>query len=137
MSPEPALVAETRAWLSKAARDIAAGEYEMTASPPFTGDAVFHAQQAVEKSPKAFLTWHGRVFRKTHNLVELGGECAILETSLEPLLRSAAPLTEYAWRYRYPVDPEEPPADEANAALAVAKAVYDAIFERLPAEARP
>jgi HEPN domain-containing protein len=137
MSPEPALVGETRAWLTKAARDIATGEYEMTASPPFTGDAVLHAQQAVEKSLKAFLTWHGQVFRKTHNLVELGGECAEIDTSLEPLLRTAAPLTEYAWRYRYPLDPEEPSVDEAAEALAIARSVHEAVVKRLPSDVRP
>jgi HEPN domain-containing protein len=42
------------------------------------GDATFHCQQAVEKTIKAFLTWHDRAFRKTHDLVELGAECSDL-----------------------------------------------------------
>ena len=54
---------------------------------------------------KAFLTWHDRVFRKTHDLVELGGQCVARDTTLESVLRAAAPLTEYAWRYRYPGEP--------------------------------
>ena len=29
-------------------------------------------------------------------------------TELEPVLRSSAPLTEYAWKFRYPGDPDEP-----------------------------
>jgi HEPN domain-containing protein len=56
MPHDPELVAETRAWLIRAKRDIDAGAFELTASRPFSADAVFHAQQAAEKSLKAFLT---------------------------------------------------------------------------------
>jgi HEPN domain-containing protein len=90
-------------------------------------DIVFHAQQAVEKALKAFLTWHGRAFRNTHNLVELGEAWSELDPTLEALLRHAAPLTEYAWKFRYPGHPEEPtpeevqvPAAEQTAAQTVA-----------------
>jgi HEPN domain-containing protein len=48
------------------------------------GDATFHCQQAVEKAMKAFLTWHDRIFRKTHDLVELGGHCVGIEANGSP-----------------------------------------------------
>ena len=54
MQHDPALIAEVRAWLSKAGKDLAAAEYELKAEPPFADDIVFHAQQATEKSMKAF-----------------------------------------------------------------------------------
>ena len=92
MRHDPALVAETRGWFVKAARDIAAARFELTAEPPFLEDIAFHAQHAIEKAVKGFLCWHGQVFRKTHNLVELGQAAAAIETRLEPLLRQAAPL---------------------------------------------
>jgi HEPN domain-containing protein len=137
MPHDPALVAETRAWLSKAAKDLAAAQYELLATPPFAEDVLFHAQQAVEKSLKAFLTWHGNPFRKTHNLVELGGACAALDMTLEPSLRRAAPLTEYAWKFRYPGNVEEPTSDEAAAALSTASEVYGIVLDRLPDQVRP
>lgn len=137
MPHDPALVAETRAWLAKAKMDLDTAAFEMTAEPPFAADALFHAQQAAEKTLKAFLTWHGTAFRKTHNLVELGETCAALDPALEPLLRRAAPLTEYAWKFRYPGEPEEPTREEAEAALATARELYEAIFSRLPEEVRP
>lgn len=40
----------------------------------------------------------------SHNLVELGEACARLQPDLEPLLRRAATLSDYAWQYRYPGD---------------------------------
>ena len=50
---------------------------------------------------------------------------------------SICPLTEYAWRFRYPGEPEEPTEDEARAAIEVARKVYAAILARLPVEAHP
>ena len=132
MPLDPAKVAETRAWLSKAALDLRAAEHERTATPPLTGDMVFHAQQLVEKSLKAFLSWHDQPFRKTHSLVELGQQCALLHPDLEPLLREAAPLTEYAWKFRYPGEKEEPALEEADAALAKARRVFHTILALLP-----
>ncbi|MCU0725138.1 MAG: HEPN domain-containing protein, partial [Planctomycetes bacterium] len=66
---------------------------------------------------KAFLTWHDRAFRKTHDLVEIGEAVAELPPAIEPLLRRAAALTEYAFRFRYPGDPDEPDPGEASLAL--------------------
>ena len=137
MQHDPALAAETRAWLAKAAKDLAAAAYEREAIPPFVEDVVFHAQQATEKALKAFLTWRGQAFRKTHNLVELGESCTRLDGSLEPLLRRAAPLTEYAWKFRYPGEPESPSEQEAEEALVTARQVFQAILDRLPEEVRP
>jgi len=83
---------------------------------------------------KGYLTWHDRPFRKTHNLVEIGQQVAELQPELEPLLRRAAALTEYAWKFRYPGDPEEPTQEEADEALAIAREVFDTILARLPNE---
>ena len=137
MAREDPLVAEVRAWLRKAAQDLAAGEHDLTAEPPFTADAVFHAQQSAEKALKAFLFFHDVPFRKTHNIVEVGDACCAIDSRLASLLQRAAPLTQYAWKFRYPGDPQEPDRGEAARALALAREVFDAILERLPAETRP
>jgi len=137
MPNDPAFVAETRSWLRKAKMDLDAGAFELTADPPFSADVAFHAQQAAEKSIKAFLTWHAQTFRKTHNLVELGQACAALDSSLEPTLKRSAGLSEYAWKFRYPGETEEPTRDEAQEALAIAQGVYEAVLARLPEEAHP
>jgi HEPN domain-containing protein len=137
MPHDPALIEEARAWILKAAQDLRAAAYEFSAEPPLTADIVFHAQQAVEKTIKGFLTWHGRPFRKTHNLVELGESCVTIDAELESLLRKAAPLTEYAWRFRYPGEPDEPDTKEAEAAHAAARQVHEALLARLPKEVQP
>jgi hypothetical protein len=69
--------------------------------------------------------------------VELGEASSELDPSLEALLRCAAPLTEYAWKFRYAGLPEEPTAQEAEVALGTASQVYEAVLNGLPEEVRP
>jgi len=137
MPHDPELIAETKTWLIKAKRDLEAAAFELTAKPAFTSDIVFHAQQAAEKTLKAFLTWHSTVFRRTHLLEELGAQCLLLDPTLRPMVGEAVPLTQYAWKFRYPGEPGEPSPEEAESALATARALYEAVVVRLPEEARP
>ncbi|MEW6744074.1 MAG: HEPN domain-containing protein [Planctomycetota bacterium] len=137
MPHDPALIAETKAWLTRALRDLEAATFELQADPPFAEDIAFHAQQAAEKSLKAFLCFHQHRFRKTHDLTELGEAVVSLRPELEPLLRRAAPLTEYAWRFRYPGDIEVPTREEAEDALAIGRSVFETILDRVPGDARP
>lgn len=137
MPLDPARVRETRAWLSKAATDLRAARHDLRASPPLLDVVVFHTQQAAEKALKAFLTWHDVVFRKTHNLEELGEQCLAFDPSLKEIIDRAVPLTEYAWQYRYPGDQLEPSEEEATGAVDLATEVMEAVLQRLPVEVRP
>ena len=123
--PDPTRLADTRAWLARAHDDLRGAEIDLAALPPLLGDVTFHCQQAVEKTLKGYLTWHDHGFRKTHDLTELGGACVELDPSLEG--RRAATLTEYAWRYRYPGEPNAPEETEARDALALARVVISEI----------
>jgi len=137
MPHDPARLADTKAWMARAASDLGAGVHALTANPPFVAAAVFHAQQAAEKALKGFLAWHDAPFGKTHDLAALGRLCAEIDRELGPLGRRAGKLTEYAWKYRYPGEPEEPSREEADSALALASEVYETVLQRLPADARP
>jgi len=136
MPPDPARLADTRPWLIKVSADLRAAELDLSIVPPLLEDALFHCQQAAEKVLKAFLVWHDVAFRKTHDLVEIGGQCVTLDPTLEPVLRRAAILTEYAWRFRYPELTIEPTRAEAEEALALAREAVEAILQRLPPEVR-
>jgi HEPN domain-containing protein len=98
---------------------------------------VFHGQQAAEKTLKAFLVAHEKTFRKTHDLDELGRVATALDPTLAAVATRAIDLTPYAWRFRYPGEPEEPSRQEAEEAIALAREVYDAVVSRLPEEVRP
>lgn len=64
MPHDPIRLADVTAWLARAHTDLRAAAHELTAPPPLTADAVFHAQQAAEKTMKAFLAWHDVPFRQ-------------------------------------------------------------------------
>ncbi len=137
MPLDPARVAETKGWFTKAASDLRAAEFEFGASPPLLADIVFHCQQAAEKSLKGFLSWHNIAFRKTHSLEEIGEQCLQIDSTLKPIIDRAVPLTDYAWKFRYPGEPDEPSVAEAQEALAIAREVYEGVLIRLPEETRP
>ena len=137
MGPENARLQDVRAWLSKAELDLKAAAHEMSApAEGLWGDVMFHSQQAAEKALKAFLSWHDVPFRKTHNLEELGQQCVALDSTLGPVADQAAPLSEYAWKFRYPGEIDEPDRGEAEEALAAARKVYGAVLTRLPSRVR-
>ncbi len=137
MPLDPVLVLDIKAWFRKAVTDLRSADEDIAAAPPILEDAVFHCQQAVEKAIKGFLTFHQRPFGKTHDLRELGKACASLEPGLSPLLERAAPLTWYAWKFRYPGTPEEPSEEEAREAVGIAREVVAALLSVLPEETRP
>jgi HEPN domain-containing protein len=98
--------------------------------------STFHSQQLAERALEDFLTWHDQPFRRVLNLVEIGQQCVAIDATLEDLARQAARLTEYAWKFRHPGEPAEPPVEEAQEALACAGEVYEAVLNRLPLEVR-
>lgn len=128
--PPDARDREVSAWLARARQDLRAAEVDLLAEPPLLGDAAFHCQQAVEKALKGLLARHGHPFRKTHDIGELAVACLGHEPSLEHLLRRSAPLTEYAWRFRYPGEVFEPEREEVDDVLDVARRVVDEVAAR-------
>ena len=102
MPPDDARIEDARAWLARAELDLRAADLEMgTPEAGLWGDVAFHAQQAAEKALKAFLAWHDRPFRKTHSIEEIGRACTAIDPGLAELVDAAAPLTEFAWKFRH------------------------------------
>jgi HEPN domain-containing protein len=137
MPHDPGRAADTRAWLGKAKRDLQAAKRLLRPPRALSGEAAFHCQQAVEKALKGFLAWHDVPFRKTHYLMEIGAACIAIDATLKELVGRAVPLTEYAWKFRYPGETAAPARKEVAFALVLATEVYQAIIARLPKEVRP
>lgn len=123
-----------RRWLEKAEDDWRLSHRLATDSEAYAEATAFHAQQAVEKYLKAFLTWHQIEFPKTHDikrLLKLLSEC---DPDLAQELFDAAALTAYAVEYRYPGEYPPVTPDEAARAVGIADRVRDHIRSRLPAD---
>lgn len=134
---QPDKAATVRAWLSKAANDLRGARIDLDALPPLVEDALFHAQQAAEKTLKGFLTAHDKPFKKTHDLDELGRACLELDSSLNESLQPVIPLTVFAWEFRYPGDTVVPSTMEAREALTLATTLHGAVLHRLPPICHP
>lgn len=135
MQPDKAAV--VRGWLSKAANDLRGARIDLDADPPLIEDALFHCQQASEKTLKGFLTAHDTLFKKTHDLDELGRACLHVDATLRDAVQPTVPLTVFAWEFRYPGDAIVPSMPETRQALALAEGLYTAILHRLPSSCHP
>jgi len=135
MPPDDARLEDARAWLAKAELDLRAADLELgTPDAGLLSDVAFHAQQAAEKALKAFLALHDEPFRKTHSIEEIGRACTAIDPALGELVDAAAPLTEFAWKFRYPGDVSDPTREEAERAVAVARELVRAVKASLTAE---
>jgi len=137
MPLDPELVEETRAWLTKAMNDLRAAEALSVTLPPLLDEAVFHCQQAAEKAIKGFLAWNSYPFRKTHNIEAIGEQSLTVDPSLREVVDRAVPLSDYAWKFRYPGAPADPEEAEFAEALAPAQGVFDAVLSRVPSDVHP
>ncbi|MBW4620085.1 MAG: HEPN domain-containing protein [Cyanosarcina radialis HA8281-LM2] len=103
----------------------------------FPDVAIYHCQQSAEKALKGFLILHDRDPGKTHNINTLLQEVASIKPELSTSLKEANCLSEYNQTYRYPSDPTEdfnPTPGELKKAFRLAKQVYTAVLEAMPAE---
>ena len=130
MTPDQLRHDETHAWLDRARSDSRAARL-LVAGEAYA-EALYHCQQAVEKALKAFLTFHQKPFRKTHDLSDLSPKCLAIDDSLRSTLERTDSLTQYAWRFRYPGAPYAPDAAEAADGLQKAEVAVREIARRLP-----
>jgi HEPN domain-containing protein len=100
MRPAEIRARETREWPAKAVEGL--GSCRALIASGYLANALFFCQQAAEKSMKAFLTWHGSPFRRTHDLEEL---CGAIDGTLSAPTEEAETLSDYVWKLRYPGSP--------------------------------
>ena len=60
-----------------------------------------------------------------------------IDAGLKEIVDRAVPLTEYAWKFRYPGEIDTPTEEEARQSVSDAQAVYDAVLALLPDGAHP
>lgn len=122
----------TEPWILKAEEDIKAGKILLESGDYPSAVVCFHAQQAVEKYLKAFLTEKGIEFRRTHDLLILLDEyCLALDDEFDNLRIQLNDLTDYAIEVRYPGGELPPTYTEAANAMVAAIEVRQFVLNRL------
>ena len=122
---------EAAAWLQFGADDLATARVLLGAMPSRVRQSLFHAQQAAEKSLKAFLIWHEQPFPLTHDLAVLLRLCVSIDSGIAPGVEPALDLTQFAARFRYPGEDEVPSLEEARQWVAAAAGVLDCVSIRI------
>jgi len=99
--PEEVKCELVRQWLGKAEEDLQVIAFMMDNHAPFYTVVAFHAQQAVEKYLKAWLTSIGIEFTKTHNISHLLSFVSQSVPELAARMESAGILSRYAVESRF------------------------------------
>ena len=130
-----AIINQVKNWIAKAESDLQIGTHEMSFPTPATDAICFHAQQCVEKYLKAYLVFHQRYFRKTHDIKELTILCKTIEQDFDFLFEiKANEMTIYATELRYADDFVMPSIEETQEAIAIAEKVKEFVLEKLKDE---
>ncbi len=121
-----------RAWLEKAAHDFLNIENNLVAADIPWDTVCYHAQQAAEKTLKAFLVARGANLSRGHDLVVLLAACARLEPNLADLEEDCARLNAYSVGVRYPDDVFEPLKTDGIDAHSAARKISARIRALMP-----
>jgi len=129
-------VTEAKQWLIKADHDLQSAKRLMDGESPLLDTAVYHCQQAAEKSLKAFLALNDVPIQRIHILGMLVEQCMEFDNSFQELREIADVLTPFAVMFRYPGDYEEPALVDAEDALESAGVVFDFVVRRMPQDVK-
>ena len=122
--------------MQKAEEDLVLAEHGLNLRENCPYDLIcYHAQQCAEKYLKALLTGHALRVPRTHDLRFLIRQMpADLHLGIE--LDHVLALNRYSIETRYPENWDDIERPEAERAVALARAVRDAVRPALPAAAR-
>jgi HEPN domain-containing protein len=121
-------------WLDKAGRDLDSARALFGPPHGLYDMACFHAQQAVEKALKGYLTWRGQTFARLHDLEALLNSCSDLDPEFAAWREDCRILNDYSVAVRYPDDLEDPSQAEAQHAVLASERILDRVRAKL---ARP
>jgi HEPN domain-containing protein len=128
-----------REWLVRADHDLRSARRLASPEEPLLDTAIYHCQQAAEKSIKAWLQSKDHPFPKTHDMEDLVKRASVINPDFGKFAQAASVLTSYVSAFRYPggFDEPMPSRTEFDAALHHAQAIYDFVLNLLPKEAQP
>jgi len=117
-------------WLVKVSSDV--GSAEVLLREGYIENSCFHAQQACEKTLKAYLSLHEDEPEWTHDLRKLCKTCMRYDAEFEAVLDDASELTQFISRTRYPGDDSYSEWD-AQEALEIVRQIYEFTLPRIQA----
>ncbi|MCP3963193.1 MAG: HEPN domain-containing protein [bacterium] len=121
----------------KAQHDLATAIKLASGPDPYLDTAIYHCQQAAEKSVKGFLAFHNQRVVRTHDVRYLVTLAIPFDDSLTKCLGPGERVTPYATAYRYPDEILGPAREEFEQALAAADEICTLVLSALPGGVLP
>ena len=119
-------------WIEKAREDLKAAKLLLDSSANLNSTVCFHAQQAVEKALKAFLTKAGVRTGRTHDVGFLLRLCEEQDEEFRNLpTGELSRLSFYAVQIRYPENYYTPSREEAKKAVEIAEKLVNFVEKKL------
>ena len=127
-----------RDWLTRASHDLGAARALSAMEQPLLDTAIYHCQQAAEKTVKGWLQLQDEPFPRTHDIEELVNHAAKVDVGFRTFAHAAGVLTPYVSAFRYPGGSNDPmpSREEFDEALRHAEAIYDFVIGLVPSEAK-
>ena len=127
----------TRNWLIKAQHDLASARVLAASNPPLLDTAIYHCQQAAEKSLKGYLVYCDQEFERVHDIEVLIRLAMLCVETFVDWIDVGIELTPYARVYRYPGYATEPGREQFDRAVTAAEGLYGFVLSMLPFETWP
>ena len=125
---------ETLRWMTIAERDY---HLALDNQDRYPEEAVYHFQQSAEKYLKAFLFFHEKPLKRTHDMAALVLDCVAVDIEFLCLQKDLDPgdMTLFATRYRYPNEDgiDSVSAEDRDHASHFAAQVRSLVRSKLPA----
>lgn len=117
-------------WLTKAHNDMLSAKRSIEIEPLLLDWAVFHCQQAVEKSMKSYLALNNAHIEKTHDLEFVKEETLKIDDTFKNF--EFGGLDKFAVNGRYPDDSIDPEKSEVEEFLKLAETIYSTAIGKIP-----
>ena len=99
---DKALAHITREWLTKGWHDLQTARITASAADGPLDTAIYHCQQAADKSVKGWLTANNVPFERTHDVRRLIKQAVGVLPAFSKFAHAAEVLTPYVSAFRYP-----------------------------------
>jgi HEPN domain-containing protein len=126
-----------QSWLIKAQHDLASAEVLSQSLLPLLDTAVYHCQQAAEKSVKGYLAFCDHEFERVHDVEALIRAATTYEPRFKQYEQSGRLLTPHSRIFRYPGVTLHPEDSQFDQAFIAASEVYEFVLSVLPIDVHP
>ncbi len=93
--------------------------------------AVYHCQQASEKSLKGYLAFQKQEILKTHDLIKLNWLCVQIDQNFNKLNEIVEQLNPFATKFRYPTEHDIPESDDVKIAIKSAQSIMRFVLKKI------